>query len=130
MSKAGAAAPHIRFSASSGEVAALAARDLSSGLTAMLGTEVASSADASLTPTEIRIDLGDSTAAPASSVALEGDSFDVSRGAESIVIRAGTERGLIHAESNLLEKLGAQFPPGVAPSYPRIDSDQLAAIVY
>ncbi len=44
------------------------------------------------------------------------------------MIRAGTERGLIHAASNLLEKLGAQFPPGVAPSYPRIDAARLAAL--
>jgi hypothetical protein len=128
MSKAGVAAPHIRFSASAGEVAILAARDLTSGLAAMLGTEVASSAEASLAPTEIRIDLGNSAVAPASSVVLEGDSFDVSRAAESIVIRAGTERGLIHADSNLLEKLGSQFPPGVAPLYPRIDSAKLAAL--
>jgi hypothetical protein len=128
MSKAGVAAPHISFSASSGEVAALAARDLASGLAAMLGSEVGSSSDASVAPTEIRIDLGNSTAALASPIALEGDSFDVSRAAESIVIRAGTERGLFHAESNLLEKLGAQFPPGMAPSYPRIDSAKLAAL--
>ena len=95
----------------------------------MLGSEVESSPDASLAPSEIRIELGDSaTAAHASPIALDGDSFDVSRGAESIVIRAGTERGLIHAATNLLEKLGAQFPPGVAPSYPRIDPARLAAL--
>ena len=128
MSKAGVVAPRIRFSATAGEVATLAARDLSSGLAAMLGTEVGSSSDTSITPTEMKIDLGNSTAAPSSPIALEGDSFDVSRGAESIVIRAGSERGLIHAASNLLEKLGAQFPPGVAPSYPRIDSARLAAL--
>ena len=95
----------------------------------MLGIEVESSPDASLPQSEIRIDLSDSMAAATSSpIAPEGDSFEISRGAESITIRAGTERGLIHAGSNLLEKLGAQFPPGVAPSYPRIDSARLAAI--
>jgi hypothetical protein len=129
MSKAGVAAPRIRFSASAGEVATLAARDLSSGLAAMLGAEVASTADASLTPTEIRIEFGDSTTStPTSPIAFDGDSFDVSRGAESMAISAGTERGLIHAESSLLEKLGAKFPPGVAPSYPRIESARLAAL--
>jgi Domain of unknown function (DUF4838) len=125
--KEGSVAPRIRFSATAGEVATLAARDLSSGLEAMLGTEVGSSSDASLTQSEIRIDLGNSTTAPAS-IALDGDSFDVSRAAESIVIRAGTERGLIHAASNLLEKLGAKFPPGVAPLYPRIDAARLARL--
>jgi hypothetical protein len=129
MSKAGVAAPRIRFSANAGEVATLAARDLSSGLAAMLGAEVASTPDASLTPTQIRIELGDSTTStPPSPIAFDGDSFDVSRGAESMAIRAGTERGLIHAESNLLEKLGAKFPPGVAPSYPRIERASLAAL--
>src|ERR1700730_10821279 len=128
VSKEGSAAPRIRFSASASEVAILAARDLSSGLTTMLGSEVGSFADASITPTEIRVDLGNSTAAPASPIALEGDSFEVSRAGESIGIRAGTERGLIHASSNLLEKLGAQFPPGVAPLYPHIESTRLAAL--
>ena len=129
MSKQGAAAPRIRFSAKGGEVGSIAAQDLSSGLAAMFGTEVESSPDASLAPSEIRIELGDSsTTAQASPIALDGDSYDVSRAAESIVIRAGTERGLIHASTNLLEKLGAQFPVGVAPSYPRIDLARLAAL--
>ena len=133
MSKAGVApGPRVRFNGAGGEVAALAARDLSSGLAAMLASRVGSSPDASIPRAEMRIDLGDSAAsAHAAPIALEGDSFDVSReggGAGSIVIRAGTERGLIHAASNLLEKLGAQFPPGVAPSYPRIDSARLAAL--
>jgi hypothetical protein len=133
VSKAGVApCPRVRFSGAGGEVAALAAGDLSSGLAAMLVSRVGSSADASIPRAEMRIDLGDSAAsAPAAPIALEGDSFDVSReggGAGSIVIRGGTERGLIHAASNLLEKLGAQFPPGVAPSYPRIDSARVGAI--
>ena len=135
MSKAGAAppsSPRVRFSGAGGEVAALAARDLSSGLAAMLAARVESSPDASLPRAEMRIDLVDSApSAHAAPVALEGDSFDVSRaggGDRSIVIRAGTERGLIHAAANLLEKLGAQFPPGVAPSYPRIESARVRAL--
>ncbi len=80
----------------------------------------------------MRIELGDSAAsAHAAPIALEGDSFEVSRaggGAGSILIRAGTERGLIHAASNLLEKLGAQFPPGAAPSYPRIESGRIGTL--
>jgi hypothetical protein len=135
VSKEGAAAqarPRVRFSGAGGEVAALAARDLSSGLAAMLGMEVGSSPDASIPRAEMRIDLGDSaTAEHAAPIALEGDSFDVSReggGAGSIVIRAGTERGLIHAASNLLEKLGAEFPAGVAPSYPRIENARVGAL--
>jgi hypothetical protein len=129
MRQAGVAACQIRFSARAGEVAKFAAQDLSAGLGAMLGIEVAASSEASLTQAEIKIDLSQPGAsASPSPIILEGDSFDISREAESVVIRAGTERGLIHAASNLLEKLGAQFAPGVPPLYPRIDSGRLAAI--
>jgi len=133
VSKAAASpCPRVRFHGDGGQLAALAAGDLSSGLGAMLASEVGSFPDASLPPDEIRIDLDDSAASAGPGlIALEGDSFDVSReggGAGSIVIRAGTARGLIHAASNLLEKLGAQFSPGVAPSYPRIDRARVAAL--
>ncbi|MGB8683504.1 MAG: DUF4838 domain-containing protein [Candidatus Binatus sp.] len=129
MSQAGVAAPHIRFSAIAGEVAKLAAQELSAGLGAMLGIQVDASPDASLTAAEIKIDLSQPAgSASPSPITLEGDSFDISRDGGSITIRAGTERGLIHAASNLLEKLGAQYPPGVAPSYPSIESARLAAI--
>ncbi|HEV2170755.1 MAG TPA: DUF4838 domain-containing protein, partial [Candidatus Binatus sp.] len=129
MSKKGANDVRIRYSAGAGDVAKVGAADLSSGLTAMLGDGVKSSPDSSLLPTEIRLDLNDSPApTSASTIALQGDGFEVSRAAESIVIRAGTERGLIHATANLLEKLGAQFPPGVAPSYPRIEKARLTGL--
>ena len=129
MSKNRVAAPQIRFSAGADEVAKVAARDLAAGLTAILGNEVESSLEASLTPTELRVDLGDSTASsPASEISLDADGFEVSRGADSIVIRAGSERGLVHASANLLEKLGAKFPAGVAPSYPRIDPAALGSV--
>ncbi len=98
----------------------------------MLGSEVGASSDVALPRTEIRIDLGRTVvSAHAAAIANEGDSFDVSREgdpARSIVIRAASERGLIHAAASLLEKLGAKFPPGVAPSYPRIDPARLGAL--
>ncbi len=129
MSKAGVAAPRVRFSASAGEVGTVAAGDLTSGLAAMLEVEVGSSPDASLAQAEMRIELSDSAASTnPSPIALEGDCFDVSRDGESIEIRAGSERGLIHAASNILEKLGAQFPPGAAPLYPHLESARLEAL--
>jgi hypothetical protein len=128
----GVTLPHVRYSATGGEVAGTAARDLSRGLGMMLGSEVEASADVALPRTEIRIDLGRTVvSAHAAPVANEGDSFDISREgdpARSIVIRAASERGLIHAAANLLEKLGAKFPPGVAPSCPRIDPARLGAL--
>jgi hypothetical protein len=129
MSTAGVAALQVRFSGAAGEVATLAARDLSSGLAAMLASEVAAAPDPSLPPAQIRIDLGDSAdGGLISPLAIECDSFDISRTAGSIVVQAGTERGLFHAVSSLVEKLGAQFPPGVAPLYPRIERARLAAL--
>src|SRR6266850_2953618 len=91
--------PRIRFS--DGDVAALASRDLSSGLAAMLDRELASSADVSLNRPELVIDLDDTTESPhRASNSLDDDSFEVSRqggGDGSIAIRAGSSRGLIHA---------------------------------
>ncbi|HWN57185.1 MAG TPA: DUF4838 domain-containing protein, partial [Methylomirabilota bacterium] len=124
--------PRIRFSRRDGEVAALASRDLSSGLAAMLGREVAASMDASLDRAEIVIDLSADAESPRStSSSLETDSFEISRqGGDlgSIAIRAGSSRGLIHAVADFLEKLGARFAPGVAPSYPHIDAERLRTI--
>src|SRR5271156_254945 len=132
MGKEDAVAPGVRYSAPGGEFATLAARDLASGLSAMLGAEGEMASDTAMPRTEIRIDLSRSvTSAHAAAIANEGDSFDVSREGDpagSIVIRAASERGLIHAATDLLEKLGAQFAPGVAPSYPRIDPARVSAI--
>jgi hypothetical protein len=135
VSKAGAdtsAYPRIRFSARDGEVATLASRDLSLGLSAMLGRDVAASADASIDRAEIVIDLGDRTESThPERTSLQDDSYEVSRHgreAGSIAIRAGSARGLIRAGADLLEKLGARFAPGVAPLYPHVDSRSFAAI--
>ena len=132
MSKAGAdtsAYPRIRFGGGDAVVATLAARDLSTGLSAMLGREVAASADASLDRAEVIVDLSDrAESTNPERTSLQGDSYEVSRGTGSIAIRAGTERALIRASADLLEKLGARFAPGVAPSYPQLDATRFAAI--
>jgi len=124
--------PRIRFSGCDGEVTALAAGELSSGLSAMLGGEVVAAADMSIDHAEIVVELGNRTESdhPAGSL-LDGDSFEVSRrggDSGSIAIQAGSERGLIHAGADLLEKLGARFAPGVAASYPHIDARAFGAI--
>ena len=132
MSKPGAdtsAYPRIRFGGGDAVVATLASRDLSTALSAMLGREVPTSADASLDRTEIVIDLGDrAESTHPERVPLQDDSYEVSRDAASIAIRAGTERALIRAGADLLEKLGARFAPGVAPLYPHLDARRIAAL--
>jgi len=124
--------PRIRFSGRAGDVAALASRDLSIGLAAMLGREVPASADASIDRAEIVIDLSaDAELSRPARNSLEDHGFEISRqGADvgSIAIRAGSLRGLIHASADFLEKLGARFAPGVAPSYPHIDAARLRTI--
>jgi len=123
--------PRIRFSGRDGEVAELASRDLSNGLAAMLGREVATSPDASL-DAAILIDLGAGAESfPPARTSLKDDGYEVSRhGGDvgSIAIRAGNSRDLIHACADFLEKLGTRFAPGVAPSYPRIDNERLRTI--
>ncbi len=113
-------------------MAALASRELSSGLSAMLGKSVATSRDPSITKPEMRVELGDAAKSARAGIAqLDGDSFEVSReggDAGVIVVCGGSERALIHAAADLLEKLGARFPVGAAPAYPRIEAVQLGAI--
>jgi hypothetical protein len=132
VSKAGtdtSAYPRIRFGGGDAVVATLASRDLSTGLSAMLARDVPASADASLDRTEIVVDLSD-RAEPThpERLPLQGDSYEVSRDTSSIAIRAGSERALIRAGTDLLEKLGARFAPGVAPLYPHLDVRRIAAL--
>ena len=105
-----------------------------------LATEFPSSSrllrdDPTIAANEIWVALGSSTspgtAAGAGGATLAGDSFEISREgdpARSIVIRAASERRLIHGAASLLGKLGAKFPPGVAASYPRNDPARLGAL--
>lgn len=131
MSKAAAGArayPHIRFGSGGGEVAELAARDLSRGLSAMTGGEVPAELDASIRSAAIHIELESPDASPEDRTTSTGDSFEVSRTARSIVLRAGSARGLLHGGAAILEKLGARFIPGVAPLYPRLELSRLGAL--
>ncbi|HUO06392.1 MAG TPA: DUF4838 domain-containing protein [Candidatus Binataceae bacterium] len=113
-------APTITFGNRGDQAAAVAGSELSRGLTVMLGREVAAVPISAVSPLEMRIAFGD-TSATASSDALDGDSFTVSRDGGAIVIRAGTSRGLIHAVGAILEKLGARFAPGAPPVFPKIE---------
>ncbi|MDO8432414.1 MAG: DUF4838 domain-containing protein [Candidatus Binatus sp.] len=118
--------PRIRFGA--GDTAALAARELADGLAAMLGETIDASGDASTAGSELRVELGDTDKSSAKAVQLDGDNIEVSREGGAVVMRAGSDRALIHAAADLLEKLGARFPVGAAPSYPRIEAVQIGAI--
>jgi Domain of unknown function (DUF4838) len=120
--------PRIRYGAPASEAAATAVHDLADGLGAMLHAQLDTSADPQLPAAEIRIELGAADALPAAAAPLDGDSFEISRAAGAIGLRSGTERGLIHAAADLLQRLGATFPLGAAPHYPRITRARLADV--
>jgi Domain of unknown function (DUF4838) len=112
-----------------GEVAATAASELAGGLGAMLGRRVDREADASLDSRTMRIDFGAGAASRVELDAPAADGFAIGRaGARAIAIRSGSERGLIHAGADLLGRIGAQFAPGAAPEYPRIEEARVLAL--
>jgi hypothetical protein len=119
--------PTIVFGAKGGELANAAVSDLAAGLDAMLSRPIASRADASISENTIRIEFGGEGAA-APDRKLEGDSFAVAADASGIAIHAGSERALIHAAADLIERLGAQFPPGAPPLFPKIDAAALSSL--
>ena len=114
------------------EVTAVAADELASGLAAMLGAPVAARSDAAVAPRELRIDFGHGRQSHAAGeTRLVGDAFVVARSGGddgAIVVRAGSERGLLHAAADLLERMGAAFPAGCAPRFPHIDTQKMQAL--
>lgn len=118
----------IRHAKVSGEVGAIAVTHLKGGLGAM-GAPIVALIDGELRAPAIRIDWGNDTEDSGPPPELHDDSFAITRcGANSIRIDAGSERGLIHAAADLMEQLGAQFPPGAPPIFPHLDRAQLATL--
>ncbi len=115
-----------------GEVAAVAADELASALAAMLGAPVATHSDAAVAPHELRIQSGHGRHSHAEGeTRLPGDAFAVARGGGddgAIILRAGSERGLLHAATDLLERLGAAFPLGCAPRFPHLEPEAMLAL--
>lgn len=110
------------------EVGATAIGELGAGLTQMTGRELSIAEDTRVGAREIIIDFGES-AALSKGDCPAGDSFAITRpGPKSIAIQAGSERGLIHAATDLMERLGASFPPGVPARYPQIGVERLAQV--
>ncbi len=119
----------IRYSAAGGETAAIAARELASGLGAMLGTALRAEPGPAIRDHELAVYFGPPAPGAPDQAALSGDAFEVLRpGADAIVIRAGCGRGLLHGACDLLERLGARFAPGVAPRFPRHEPARLSRV--
>ena len=113
-----------------GEVGATAVRELSDGLVRMTGCATSIAENAAIGRREIVLDLGSNEGLSQSNgAALSEDSFQIARNGESsLSIRAGSERGLVHAAADLLARLGAEFPPGAPARFPRIEVEKIAKI--
>jgi hypothetical protein len=119
--------PTIVFGAGHGDITAIAVDELAAGLSAMLARPVTLRADAAVDERTIRIDFDGGDAA-ATNRKLEGDSFAVTSDDAGIAIHANSGRALINAAADLMEQLGATFPPGAPPLYPAIDPAALRSI--
>ncbi|MGH7863562.1 MAG: DUF4838 domain-containing protein, partial [Candidatus Binataceae bacterium] len=124
--------PRVLRPMHSDEVTATAADELASGLAAMLGAPVASHSDAAVAPRELRIQFGHGRQSHAAlERRLAGDAFAAARSGGddgAIILAAGSERGLIHAAADLLERMGAAFAVGCAPRFAHIDAEKLRAL--
>jgi hypothetical protein len=120
----------VSYPARAGDIGALAARELADGLAAMLGREGGIVVDASAQDNRLVVDLGSGAPPPSGDgSAISGDSFEIARPGDSrLMVRAGSERGMLHGACDLLERLGARFVPGVAPRLPRILVSALSAL--
>jgi hypothetical protein len=110
-----------------GEVAGFAAGDLADALGRMLQQPVEVERSASLHATRIAIGAHP----PADKVViapLTGDRFEIVRSGDTLVVEAGSDRGVLHAASELLGAVGARYPQSGSPSLPAIDISQLLAL--
>src|SRR2546423_11366541 len=102
----------IKWGQGASEIASIAARELAEGIAAMLGRSAAAQADLTIDARAIVIALGADAAANPGPNTLIDDSFQVSRPSDdALAIQAGSERGLLHASYDLMERLGARFVP-------------------
>ncbi len=126
----GGAQVTVAYAQGGSAITAGAAREVSEGLGAILGRTVVARADSRLTDNRIIIATDFSPQALAApSANLSGDAFEIARPTpDTIAIHAASERGLLHAAVDLLTRLGASYPPGVPPRFPRIDGAQLFAL--
>jgi Domain of unknown function (DUF4838) len=127
--KAGGAPPTISVThaANAGETASTAARELANGLASMVGREAIVHSDATIDARAILVAWGTGGSGGREPNSLSDDRFQVSRpGEDSLAIQAGSERGLMHAVHDLMERLGARFIPGAASHFPKLSASALA----
>jgi hypothetical protein len=119
----------VKHGAGASEVATIAARDLATGLSTMLGAKGGARSDAAIDPRTMIVAIGSEAASVPNANSLTDDSFEISRpGKGAIAIQAGSERGLLHASCDLMERLGARMIPGARAKFPHIEAGALAKL--
>ena len=83
-------------------------------LHAMAGEKIVPQSSREIPAKRIQLESGRAARIPAPS--LTGDSFAIARTAETITLDGGTERAVLHAVYDFLERLGARYPPIASPS--------------
>ena len=122
----GPAPIRILHSARAGKVLNFAARELAQGLHAMAGEKIVPQSSREIAAKRIQLESGRAARIPPPS--LSGDSFAIARSAETITLDGGTERAVLHAVYDFLERLGALYPADREPELARVDPAMLREV--
>src|ERR1700674_4305597 len=122
----GAAPIRILHSARAGKVLNFAARELAHGLHAMAGEKIVPQSSREISAKRIQLEAGRAARIP--SPALDGDSFAIARTADTITLDGGSERAVLHAVYDFLERLGARSPADREPELARVDPAMLREV--
>ncbi len=119
----------IKHSKSPSQVPSIAARELADGLATMLGSKASVQSDVAIGPAAMLVSFGSEVAENPRPAGLTDDSFQIARsGRNAFAIQAGSERGLLHAAYDLMERLGARLIPGAAPIFPKLAPAAMARL--
>src|SRR5271169_107426 len=127
--KAGGGTSRITVKSGHGatEVASIAARELANGLGMLAGSAAKAESDPAIDARALVVSFGSGVATNAGPSMLTDDSFQISRpSGSSIAIHAGSERALLHASYDIMERLGARFIPGAPANFPKSSYGALA----
>jgi hypothetical protein len=129
--KAGGGTPKvvIKHSTISSQVTSIAARELGDGLATTLGSKATVQADPNIDPRAMLVSFGAAAFSNGASNGLAGDSFEILRPSrDNLAIHAGSERGLLHAAYDLMERLGGRFIPGANSNLPPLAAAALTRL--